>query len=204
MGDPRRTSLIDLLFPSPPPRPVYGPPTIANMPPPPRPRGWFDQVGDFLKGAVVGVDLMDPSPKESTAQGLGGMVSALPLAAMMGGLKVIRGGKSAVTAADEVADAASAATRVLSAVPAAPEVPAAANTVYEAAKALYRQRGHGGKGSIVGMAQALKDSGYKFGPMRTAAQKREANAFVQSLVQEADFVAQSQLVPESPFAGGNR
>jgi hypothetical protein len=64
----------------------------------------------------------------------------------------------------------------------------------EAAKALYLQRGAGQ--SVARMATALKDSGYKFGPMRTAAQKQEANAFIQRLLQESE-----QKVPtQGPFA----
>jgi len=71
-----------------------------------------------------------------------------------------------------------------------------AGDVVARAKALYLQRGGGN--SPVRMAQALKDAGYRFGPMRKADEKRAANALVDRLMGEAETT--SRMSPESPFA----
>lgn len=98
---PRLTALIDLLFP-PPPKPVYGPP--LRQPAPVKLEPWqirgqqaLEGAYDFTKGLTLGTDILNPNaPRESTAQHVGALLNAaLPLASMMGGLKMVTGADAA-------------------------------------------------------------------------------------------------------------
>jgi hypothetical protein len=73
---------------------------------------------------------------------------------------------------------------------------AAADDILARAKALFLERGGGD--SPARMAQALKDAGYPFGALRTAAEKREAHSLVQRLMGEAKTL--SRIDPASPFS----
>ena len=151
------------------------------------------EVGEQLKGMTNGGPVYGPVARfgvdsfvDATTPGgaltnldlpIAPLAKGIGLAAMMhGGLKIVKGAETAGKVIEETAP-----------------------DIFALAKKLYFERGHGGRQSVVGMAQALKDAGYKFGPMKNAAEKQAANAFVQKLIGEAETA--SRMVPESPFAG---